>query len=283
MAELLLLSVTVCVGISPCTIGKHIMLQRYLVNGREILKQKIIDDKLLLEKYGIVPGFKFTVVQDVFGPGSTRLRRIKTGEKEVPMVVLEILKENATNYYVRHLSYEKMLKTSSCSLCLPDSSTKPAGGSDYILDLLCCYSCCHGKDGVNSGEPMLRVKYTNEAGNIGFLGVAKLVWHINNLEKKRSNIKMASSLSTSLNESSATPPLNVEMTRSNNKNAESDNVKLVEKNVQEYSPDQDIDDENNKPQRGSFVTVESMFCHKCGTRKITAEQKFCCVCGEQFI
>ena len=185
MADLLIYPAFVCVLSLPCTVGKHCCLQYYLVDGKQLLKRKVISDRVLLDEYQIQKGLKFTVMEDVYAPGAVRHQRIKTGEREIPMVVLDILEQNATNHFIRNLSYEKMLKTSACSICLPGPNTRPIGGIDQILNLFCCYTFCHGNDGFNSMKPILRVKYTNEQGNIGNAGVSKVVWYINSYEKKK--------------------------------------------------------------------------------------------------
>ena len=283
MGDLLIYPAFVCVLSSPCTIGKHCCLQYYLVDGKELLKRKVISDRVLLDEYQIQKGLKFTVMEDVYATGAVRYQRIKTGEREIPMVVLDILEQNATNHFIRNLSYEKMLKTSACSICLPGPNIRPIGGIDQILNLICCYSFCHGKDGFNSMKPILRVKYTNEQGNVGNAGVPKVVWYINSYEKKQKILELATSLSQQQVATRQPPPSNVEMMRNDTKkNAEQDDVELIEQNVSEYSPD--ADNHMKQERRRSFhSTVEGMFCHKCGMEKMEPDQKFCSGCGVAFM
>ena len=61
------------------------------------------------------------------------------------------------------------------------------------------------------------------------------------------------------------------------KNAEQDDVNLVEQNVSEYSPDEE------RRRRSFHSTVEGMFCHKCGMKKMEPDQKFCSGCGVAFM
>ena len=105
------------------------------------------------------------------------------------------------------------------------------------------------------------------------------------IEEKNKNIALANNLANISNGVEASAPSSTQMSRNNN--LVKDNIGLVTKDIElvakdalapDYAPD-GVEIQG----RTSFSTVESLYCHKCGTEKFEPSQQFCHKCGEKFI
>ena len=262
----------------PWHIYRHVILGHLNEEGKRILLQNNIRDKGLIQEHGIAKGFQFGIIgRDVVTASYIRYK----------MVVVEVAETRTTNIYVRELANKKIhggKRKDECCCNVAPNTTHDRFNTDLCSDFscvhrfLCCYCVCHGGDNESSGETMLCVKYTDEKGNVGELSVSDVLDRMRKAEEKNELIALANSSTSNVNAVEASAPSGIQMSRNNT--LEKDDVKLVEEDAlaPDYAPD-GVEIQG----RTSFSTVESIFCHKCGTKKYEPSQQFCHKCGEQFI